>query len=99
MLHGGKYKGFLIISAVLEENIYNSSDFLLNIKSKPVLILHGERDDRIPTDNIREFESAISGALVTSKYFPEEDHFLMFSQRNAVTEDISKWIENNNGKK
>ncbi|HCE43204.1 MAG TPA: hypothetical protein DET40_06630 [Lentisphaeria bacterium] len=99
MLHGGKYKGFIIVSAVLEENIYNSSEFLSNIKSKPVLILQGEKDDRIPLDNIREFESVISESLVTSRYFPEEDHFLMFSKRNEMAEIISKWFGNISEKK
>jgi hypothetical protein len=35
------------------------------------------------------------GIDVTSSYFPNEDHFLVFSQPEAVSAVLSNWIDSN----
>jgi len=37
----------------------------------------------------------LRGVNVQESYYPEEDHFLMFSSWQRVQEDIEKWLEEN----
>lgn len=93
--HGNRYKGFILISAVIESEIISSVDFVNNSAEKPFLIIHGEKDRRIPAAAIRTREGILKnqGLSVTSHYYPEEDHFLLFSQRASVIQDIAEWLK------
>ena len=92
--NGQRYKGFIFISAVTESEIYDSQGFMSNAKGKTFLILHGNQDDRIPVESILGFEASLKeiNAAVSSRYYPKEDHFLMFSERDSLAGTISDWI-------
>ena len=86
----GRYRGLIYISAVMEPDVMSSTAFQQGCKDKPVLVLHGDQDERIP----RKFvELPLRGlpARVTAKFYPDEDHFLFFSKSAEVMEDIFDW--------
>ena len=92
--HGREYRGFLIFSCVLEPAVVLSPAFAQAIRGRPVLLLHGEEDERIPVRGIRQTESILrgQGARVTSRYFAGEDHFLLFSKRKELMRLCAEWM-------
>ncbi|OGV44089.1 MAG: hypothetical protein A2X48_12515 [Lentisphaerae bacterium GWF2_49_21] len=93
--NGQRYKGFIFISAVTEPGIYDSSNFISSAKDRPFLLIHGDKDDRIPVQSITGFEESLKmiNVPVKSRYYPDEDHFLMFSKRDSMADEIANWIE------
>jgi pimeloyl-ACP methyl ester carboxylesterase len=93
--HGNRYKGFVFISPVMESKIISSADFASNTAGKKFLIIHGESDRRIPATAVRDCEMILKtgGSSVASHYYPNEDHFLFFSQRVSVIQDIVNWLK------
>jgi pimeloyl-ACP methyl ester carboxylesterase len=98
---GRDYRGFILISPVIEPEIISSEGFAENLKGKPVLIIHGENDPRIPARIVRLREALMKTRIpevsLRSHYYKEEDHFLMFSQRALLTRDISTWLRETAG--
>ena len=96
--HGDRYRGFLLISPVLEPGVL---DGIKGIESQlPVLILQGDKDRRIPLRTV-EAGSAIlkaKGYSVSTKVYPGRDHFLFFSDRDEVVSDMVSWIEGIEGR-
>jgi pimeloyl-ACP methyl ester carboxylesterase len=92
--HGDRYRGFVLISPVIESQIVASADFVRNSARKPFLIIHGDDDRRIPAEWVRAREGILrsQGLSVTSRYYPREDHFVFFSQRASVIRDIADWL-------
>lgn len=92
--HGGRYRAVVLISPVIESRITATPRFREHVADLPLLILHGEEDRRIPVGQIRESEGALhrAGAHVTSRYYPGEDHFLLFSQRRSVMAEVGGWL-------
>ncbi len=95
--HSNRYKGFVLISPVLESKIISSVDFASSSAGKEFLIIHGENDRRIPATAVRTAEAILrnKGLSVASHYYPKEDHFLFFSQRASVIQDqdIGSWLK------
>ncbi len=62
--------------------------------NRPVLLIHGTEDLRIPllyvTQPVAQMRAA--NIRVTERYVDDEDHFLFFSQPNLVREEIKKWL-------
>ena len=56
----------------------------------PVLLLHGNHDERIPSSVVEKYASA-SGANATYYLF-EGDHFLLLKQADQVQEVIIEWL-------
>ena len=50
---------------------------------------------RIPASTVRKSEAILRkrGLFVDSHYYPEEDHFLLFSQRASVIRSIADWLK------
>lgn len=92
--HGGRYRGVVLISPVLERDITGTPGFVSNAAAKPFLIIHGEEDRRIPASGVRRCEAVLrhGGADVASHYYPGEDHFLLFSQRVSVVRNIADFL-------
>ena len=92
--HGREYRGLLLISCVLEPAVVQSTAFAQAIRGRPTLLVHGEADERIPVREIRKTESILrgQGARLTSRYFPGEDHFLLFSKRRELMRLCAEWM-------
>ena len=87
------YQGLLYISAVVEANIVNSPEFVQGWRGRPIFIIHGDLDERIPKTYIEEIVSNLSynGLHPVVKYYNDEDHFLLFSKRLEVMTEIYRW--------
>ena len=55
-------------------------------RGRPTLVVHGLRDDRIPTPWLEESVRLLreAGATVQTRFDPDQDHFLFFSRRDEV---------------
>jgi pimeloyl-ACP methyl ester carboxylesterase len=92
--HGGAYKGVIMLSPVLELAVIDSAAFRRRAAALPMLLVHGEADRRIPFDYIQERATFLhaSAQRLDLAYYPEEDHFLFFSQRHAVVAELATWL-------
>jgi pimeloyl-ACP methyl ester carboxylesterase len=88
------YKGLIYLSGVMEPKVLQSSEFVKGWKDRPVLVIHGGKDERIPKDYIdRNIENLERNSIhPTVKVFDDEDHFLFFSKRVEMIDVIHAWI-------
>lgn len=89
------FKGIIYISAIIEDEIIWEDDFIGKCKSQNILVLHGEKDRRIPLKFITPIVDKLAkdGINIKSKYYPSEDHFLMFSDWTGLSKDIRDWLK------
>ncbi|MFT5127668.1 MAG: putative esterase [Rhodothermales bacterium] len=87
-------RGFIGISPVLHREPFADSGFHAAWSGKPVLLLHGGQDRRIPQSFVDAAGSSMSrgGVSVTTRIFESEDHFLFFSQPDKVLDTIANWM-------
>lgn len=80
------FKGLIYLSAVTEDEFFSSPEFLAHKQDRKVLFLHGGRDRRIPLSYVQGTVAALeqSGNSVRLKVYDDEDHYLLFSQSDAV---------------
>ena len=64
-------------------------------REKPILIITGERDDRIPLSYVVSCADIMrnSGARVEMSAYADADHFLVFSHRDHFLEQLSDWLK------
>lgn len=90
--HPERYAAVVMVSAVLEQGPIASVRG--GYQQRPVLVLHGARDRRIPIVWTRSGIERLheQGAVVTERAWPDEDHFLLFAQGNAIRNVVAEWI-------
>ena len=96
--HPEMFQGLIFLSPVFDTSIVDGSSFQEMWAERPVLVISGEADKRIPIryvqDRVAEMQN---GRLtVTTSYYPDEDHFLIFSQPESIMDDVASWL--NGGK-
>ncbi len=90
----GLFKGLIYLSPITEDELFSAKEFSTRKQERKILFLHGGRDRRIP----RSFVEGTVGLLkhqgfdVRLKAYDEEDHYLLFSQPEAVLGDILEWM-------
>ncbi len=88
------YRGLIFISAVTDKSTVGSETFLDTWARRPVLVLHGEKDQRVPIahawNNLRKLYDRSD--YVTTKRYERKDHFLFFSSRSLILDDIAAWM-------
>lgn len=86
----GLFKGLVYLSPVTEDELFSSPGFLEHYRGRNVLFLHGGRDRRIPRDFVEGTAAILRrhGVNVRLKIYDQEDHFLLFSQQEAVIADL-----------
>ena len=90
-----RFKGLIFLSPVIEETVTEGDHFLTAWKDRPVLIITGGADKRIPSYWVKLEASNMTDAGVDVTYIPYlgYDHFLVFTGRDAVMADIQEWLE------
>jgi len=90
-----KFRSLIFISPVMSNSLVDSRIFQDQWKGRPVLIISGEEDERVPIEYVYKRVSNLEngGVQITSKYYPREDHFLFFSQRDEILKEISNWLQ------
>ncbi len=88
--HPDRYAGMILVSAVFR-SIYFSPEARAIWGDRPILSLSGATDRRIPSEYSSDNEAVLrkQGFRVTSHLYPDEDHFLIFSQRRDVADRIA----------
>ena len=88
------FRGLIYLSPVMPPNIVDSPAFQTAWANRPILIVSGEADKRIPISYVQQrianFEKA--NINVTIKRYPNEDHFLVFSQPDSIRQTIAEWL-------
>jgi len=88
------YRGLILISPVLDTEVLLNSSFVKAWKDKPILVLHGTADNRIPVRYIRGVIALMSGAgmRVDEQIYDGQTHFLFFTMRTQVQARIGTWL-------
>lgn len=89
-----RFRGLIYLSAVPEEGVLRSQDFLDGWRGRPVLFIHGDQDNRLPVSAIdgAAVELSAAGVDVTKRVRPGEDHFLFLASLDGVLADIEAWM-------
>ena len=94
-LSGEAFRSLIFISPVFDEKAITCTGFRIRCRQKPVLVITGMQDDRVPAlyvqDNVGIMKS--EGVDVTTHLVPNADHFLFFSHRQEMTQKIVEWLQ------
>ncbi|MBN2006947.1 MAG: prolyl oligopeptidase family serine peptidase [Anaerolineae bacterium] len=89
-----RFAGLIYLSPVMPSSIVDGAEFSAQWAQRPVLVIAGMADERIPLSYVRERAAVLRDASVdvTLREYPDEDHFLFFSQPEAVLRDVADWL-------
>ena len=92
---GRRFRSFIFLSPVCDEAALNSKEFSIQERDKPVLVITGENDDRVPLSYVMNCAGIMksAGAHVEMSAYAGADHFLVFSHRERLLEQLSDWLE------
>ena len=91
--HARRFRGLVLISPVMPRSVHDKAFHDL-WRGRPVLVLAGGADRRIPLESLRRHTAAMKAGGVNVKeiVYPDEDHFLFFSKSQDVLKNISAWM-------
>ncbi len=90
-----RYRGLLFVSAVIEPRVLDEGPLDPSWRGVPALVLHGERDDRIPLDYADEGVAALRDQGLDVRYvtLAREDHYLIFTDTPRVLREADAWLD------
>jgi pimeloyl-ACP methyl ester carboxylesterase len=93
--HGAGFRSLIFLSPVCDHAALASHTFSAHIPGKPILIITGEQDDRVPLSYVTSCADAMkhSRANVELITYPDADHFLVFSHRDRFLAQFSDWLK------
>jgi len=79
----------------MDKCVVSGEAFAVAWKGRRILVLHGSEDRRVPGEYVKHALTRLigHGAALESKFYPGEDHFLLFSQPDRIRHDIATWIK------
>lgn len=88
------FAGFVYLSPITEDELFSRPQFSSQAGHARVLVLHGDRDERIPRTMVEGTAGTLKrlGFEVRTRFYDDEDHYLLFSQPQAVVADILEWM-------
>jgi len=91
---GDTFQSLTFLSPVFDGSAVGSPEFVQHWKGRPVLVISGRADERVPFAYVAETVSTMisEGITVTLKSIDGADHFMMFSHGNEVIGMISTWL-------
>lgn len=89
-----RFAGLIFLSPVMNTRILESAAFAQGWQGRPVLLLTGEADRRIPLEYVQRHARLLTeaGVRVSEVSYPGEDHFLVFSRPEEIIRDVSEWL-------
>jgi len=86
------FQGLIYLSPITEDELFTTDAFLSHAGKRKMLFLHGGEDERIPLNLVAGTVDCLKRfhCDVRFKVFDGEDHFLLFSQPEAVLDEIEK---------
>lgn len=91
---GARFASVTFLSPVFDVPEVESAEFVVQCTGRRVLVVTGREDNRVPWDYVNQNVTLMksAGARVTLRTFEEADHFLMFSDRDALLSVLEKWF-------
>lgn len=91
---GPHFRSLIFLSAVFHNRI-QPIELAAKLKPRPALVLSGGSDDRVPWDYVSDYSVKLKagGLNVTTRQFPDDDHFLFFRQREEVLRTVAEWLK------
>lgn len=91
---GAGLRSLLLISPVFDQERLRSPEFAQQCRLRPVLVLTGQEDDRIPLPYVESSiaDLATAGATPTLVVVPGANHFLLFSHRERAEAVLVDWL-------
>ena len=88
-----RWAGLVFLSAFIEGNVIREPEFAQAAAGRPMLVIHGMTDDRLPLRGIQRALVTLEGegARVESWLVPEQDHFLFFDRGEDVLQRVETW--------
>jgi pimeloyl-ACP methyl ester carboxylesterase len=88
------YRGLIFISPVMATDVISSKAFQKAWAGRPMIVVTGEADERVPIGYVDEQVKQLKEGEVSVSYlkYPDEDHFLFFSELESVLKDIAEWL-------
>ncbi len=88
------FQGLIFLSPVMDTNIVDSAPFQAAWANRPILVISGEIDKRIPLSYVEQRITNLEhgDVKVTTHIYPNEDHFLVFSQPEHVMQTVAEWL-------
>jgi len=93
-VRGLQLRSVIFVSPVFDGERIGSSDFALQCRARPMLVLTGREDDRVPLGYVSSAVGVLvgAGALPTLEVVPAANHFLLFSHRERVVGTLVDWL-------
>ena len=94
---GTRFRSLIYLSPVFDAEQVSRTTFVENCRGRPVLVLTGKEDDRVPLSYVMENVAALTrtGVDVRLKTVAGADHFLVFSHRDLVIDTLASWLREN----
>ncbi len=91
---GPQFRSLIFLSGVFHNRI-KPEELAARLKPRPVLVLSGGSDDRVPWDYVSSYAEKLKtgGLSVTTRPFADEDHFVFFRQRDEVLRSVAEWLK------
>lgn len=91
---GNSVRSLTFVSPVFDREAIISAKFKSRMKDKPVFIITGAKDDRVPLQSVTDAAEVMQGrdVRVVLKSVSDADHFMFFSHRNEVMAQIKQWL-------
>lgn len=92
---GQRFRSLIFLSPVCDTVALGSQAFADQWKDKPVLIISGKADDRVPLDFVTRCADTMgkAGARVEMTAYDNSDHFLFFSDRDRYITQLTSWLK------
>jgi len=93
-MQGAQFATAIFLSPVFDEPEIASRAFAEQCRKRPMLVITGALDDRVPLASVEKNTAEMSrrGARVRQDTMPDADHFLMFSHRRQLVEVLAEWL-------
>ncbi len=97
---GSAISSLILISPVFDRDAIRPSASSAPWNGLKVLVISGDRDDRIPRQYVESKIGALGdlGATVSSEFVPDADHFLIFTHRRRLQDSLVAWLRQDAGK-
>lgn len=89
-----KFSSLCFLSPVFERLTLGSVEFTSQWVGRPVLVITGTQDDRVPFDYVSATVDMLIEAKVNVTFKPvnDADHFMLFSHRQQVIQAVIEWL-------
>jgi pimeloyl-ACP methyl ester carboxylesterase len=95
--HGPELASAVFISPVFGAASIASTSFAAGWRARPILVITGAEDDRVPISYVEESVATMrsAGIAVRLYRFEHANHFLVFSRRTELIAQLTDWLDSN----